>query len=47
MPGMNGAELCRHVRQDDQHAEVPIFLLTAKGFELDVPQLTEERPTKT
>lgn len=42
MPIMDGEELCRHVRQDLRHADVPIFMISAKGFELDVVRLTEE-----
>ena len=42
MPEMNGEELCRHIRQDVRHADVPIFMISAKGFELDVARLTEE-----
>ena len=42
MPEMNGEQLCRHARQDPRHAEVPIFLVTAKRFELDIEALTEE-----
>ena len=42
MPIMDGEELCRHVRQDLRHADVPIIMITAKGFELDVVRLTEE-----
>ncbi len=40
MPGMNGAELCGHVRLHD--AEVPIFLISAKGYAIDIPRLTQE-----
>ena len=29
MPKMDGEEFCRHVRQNDRHAEVPIFLVSA------------------
>ncbi|MCH7687073.1 MAG: response regulator [Planctomycetes bacterium] len=42
MPKMNGEELCRHVRQDVRHADLPILMISAKGFELDVARLTEE-----
>lgn len=42
MPEMDGEELCRHIRQDVRHADVPIFMISAKGFELDVVRLTEE-----
>lgn len=32
LPGVNGLELCRHIRQ---HSEVPILMLTAQGEEFD------------
>ena len=35
MPHVSGEELCRNVRQDSQHSDVPVFLCSAKGFELD------------
>ena len=42
MPKMNGEQFCRHARQDVRHADVPIFLLSAKQLELDIEQLTED-----
>ncbi len=36
LPGMDGLELCRMVRQDDSLKHVPIVMLTAKGEEADV-----------
>ena len=33
LPGMNGLEVCRELRQ--QHATVPVLMLTAKGGEID------------
>ena len=35
MPGMNGAELVRRVRADAKLADLPVIMLTARGFELD------------
>jgi DNA-binding response OmpR family regulator len=35
MPGMNGAELVRRVRADATLADLPVIMLTARGFELD------------
>jgi two-component system alkaline phosphatase synthesis response regulator PhoP len=36
LPGMDGAEVCRAMRLDEQSREVPIVMLTAKGEEEDV-----------
>lgn len=36
MPEMTGGELSRRMRNDPRLARVPLILLTAKGFELDV-----------
>ena len=35
MPGMNGADLVRRVRADAAMADLPVIMLTARGFELD------------
>ena len=35
MPGMNGAELVRRVRADAKLADLPVIMLTARGFELE------------
>ncbi len=35
MPGMDGLEVCRIVRQDDKLKSIPIVMLTAKGEEVD------------
>lgn len=35
MPGMDGLELCRRVRTLPHLQDLPIFLLTARGLELD------------
>ncbi|MBX7072243.1 MAG: response regulator [Pirellulales bacterium] len=39
MPEMTGCELCAHLRHDGQHADMPIIMLTAKGYELDLAAL--------
>lgn len=41
MPEMNGLELCTRVREQPQHAAVPIVLLTAKGMEIDSERVKE------
>ena len=34
MPGQNGAQLVRRIRADEVLADLPVILLTARGFEL-------------
>lgn len=42
MPEMTGVELCSHLRASEEYADTPVMLLTAKGLELELPQLCEE-----
>lgn len=42
MPMMTGIELCGELRQLDHYANVPIVLLTAKGLEMELPQLCKQ-----
>ncbi len=35
LPGIDGFEVCRRVRQDVQYSDLPIVMLTAKGEEID------------
>ena len=35
MPGMDGLEICKRVRRDDEISETPIIMLSAKGEEFD------------
>ena len=35
MPRMNGLDLCRRLRQQPATSDMPIILLTAKGYEFD------------
>ncbi len=42
MPEMSGEELCRHIRQVIKNIDIPILLCSAKGYELNLSQLTEE-----
>ena len=34
MPGMNGAQLVRRIRSEEGLSEIPVIMLTARGFEL-------------
>lgn len=36
LPGMDGIEICRILRTENQTAEIPIIMLTAKGEETDI-----------
>lgn len=36
MPGMNGLEVCREIRADDELADIPIILMTARAQASDV-----------
>ncbi|QDU40134.1 Alkaline phosphatase synthesis transcriptional regulatory protein PhoP [Maioricimonas rarisocia] len=42
MPEMSGEELCRAIRGGEHNALVPILLVSAKGYELDIQGLVEE-----
>jgi len=41
MPGMNGGDLCRRVREEPSLAAIPVILLTAKGLEIDADYYRE------
>ena len=36
LPGMDGLEICRHVKSNNKLAKIPIIMVTAKGEESDV-----------
>lgn len=36
LPGMDGLDVCRHLKGDDRTATVPVIMLTAKGEESDI-----------
>lgn len=36
LPGLDGMEICKVLRSDNQTAEIPIIMLTAKGEESDI-----------
>src|SRR5690606_229394 len=35
LPGMDGLEICRHVRNDDRLADLPVIMVTARADEMD------------
>jgi two-component system alkaline phosphatase synthesis response regulator PhoP len=35
LPGIDGLEICRRIRQGKQNSQLPILMLTAKGEEID------------
>ena len=35
LPGISGFEVCRNIRQNQLHKDIPIIMLTAKGEEID------------
>ena len=41
MPEMDGDELCRRLRECPLNDEIPIIMVSAKGFELDIPSGSE------
>ena len=42
MPRMDGVELCRRIRSLAELSQMPIFLLTARGLELDPFVISDE-----
>ena len=42
MPRMDGLELIQRMRSDPNLKDIPVILLTAKGFELDEDELRSE-----
>ena len=36
LPGMDGVEICRNLKEDDSTRRIPIIMVTAKGEEIDV-----------
>jgi two-component system phosphate regulon response regulator PhoB len=36
LPGMDGIEVCRHIKKDDKLQHLPIIMVTAKGEESDI-----------
>ena len=39
MPEMTGCEFCEQLRTFDEYRHTPVILLTAKGMEMQLPQL--------
>lgn len=42
MPGLSGEEVCERLRARPEYKLVPIFMCSAKGYELDVVDLCEK-----
>ena len=40
MPHASGEDVCRHVRFDSAHQQMPVILVSAKGIELNTEELT-------
>ena len=36
LPGMDGLEICRHLKQDNRTQHLPVVMVTAKGEEADI-----------
>jgi DNA-binding response OmpR family regulator len=47
MPGMTGGELCQRMQQDAKLSQIPVILLTAKGYELDKSMLRHQLARST
>ena len=41
MPYMNGMELCKALRKSDRTKNIPAMMLTARGFEIEPPEMIE------
>ncbi len=41
MPGLNGLELIERIRQDPRTQQIPVIMLTAKGYELELHASSE------
>ena len=41
MPYMSGLELCVELRKDDQTRDVPVLMLTARGFDIESDEMRE------
>lgn len=42
MPGMDGEQLCSHIRSRPEGAQLPIVVCSAKGLEVDMTRLVME-----
>lgn len=42
MPGMDGGQFCRRLRELPLHSQTPVILCSAKGFEFNKEQLRSE-----
>ena len=42
MPGLDGEQLCRHIRSQPDYCDIPIIVCSAKGLEVDMNRLLLE-----
>lgn len=47
MPGLNGEQLCRLIREEPALSALPVIMVSAKGLELDLDRLRDELNLRT
>jgi two-component system alkaline phosphatase synthesis response regulator PhoP len=43
MPFLSGLELCRSLRAQEETRDIPAMMLTARGFDISIEEMTEAR----
>ena len=41
MPYLTGLELCKHLREDERTARIPVLMLTARGFNIESHEMAK------